>query len=217
MTDPSPRSESAFEELLSVMPVIAEAVNKFDSEDNRRTALATLLRAHGQPEQPSALTGLHEPGLSVVPPLSGDIAEEHDAEESSPPAASSPSASGRRRPSKKRSSVRPLDVQFRPEGKPSLADFAAEKNPVSIAERSAVVVYYLEESLKFEAIEAGHILAGFRECNWPDPSPSIDQALRVVASKKHYILTSDMKNITLTSAGRNLVNLDLPKKTKKSA
>ena len=30
-------------------------------------------------------------------------------------------------------------------------------------------------------------------------------------------VTSDMKNITLTSAGRNLINFHLPKKTKKPA
>jgi hypothetical protein len=42
-------------------------------------------------------------------------------------------------------------------------------------------------------------------------------ALRVAACKKHYLVTSDMKNITLTSAGRNLVNFALPKKAKKSA
>jgi hypothetical protein len=217
MTAPSPRRESAFEELMSVMPSIAEMVNKFASEDNQRTAFGILLRAHGLPEQPPALTGPREPGLSVVPPLNGDSAEGHDAEEGGPSAAHSPSVSGRRRSAKKRSSARPLDVQFRPDGKPSLVDFAAEKTPVSIAERSAVVVYYLLEMLKFEAIEPGHVLAGFRECNWPDPSPSIDQALRVVASKKHYIVTSDMKNITLTSAGRNLINFHLPKKTNEPA
>jgi hypothetical protein len=199
------------------MPGIAEVVNKFASEDNQRTALAILLRAHGLPEQPPALTGPYEPGLSVVPPLNGETAEEHDTEESGPPAANSPSGSARRRSPKKRSSARPLDVQFRPDGKPSLVDFAAEKTPVSIAERSAVVAYYLAETLKFEAIEAGHILSGFRECNWPDPSPSIEAALRVATSKKHYLVTSDMKNITLTSAGRNLINFHLPKKTKKPA
>jgi hypothetical protein len=217
MTDPSFRSESAFDQLLSVMPDIAEVVNKFASEDNRRTALAVLLRVHGLPEQAPTLAGPHEPGLSVVPPLCGDTVEEHDAEESGPSADSSPAVSGRRRSSKKRSSARPLDVQFRPEGKPSLADFAAGKAPASIAERSAVVVYYLAEILKFEAVEAGHVLAGFRECNWPDPSPSIEAALQVAACRKRYLVTSDMKNITLTSAGRNLINFDLPKKTKKPA
>jgi hypothetical protein len=217
MTDPSPRSGAAYEDLLVAMAAMAEVANKFASENNQRTAFAVLLSAYGLPGNSPASTELHEPGLSIVPPLNGGTPEDHSADEGSPAAASSPSASAKRRSSKKKSSARPLDVDFRPQGKVSLVDFAAEKAPGSVAEKSALAIYYVAEILGTEAVEAGHVLAAFRECQWPDPSPSIEAALQVNACKKNYFVTSNMKNITLTSAGRNLVHYLMPTKAKKSA
>ena len=217
MSDPSPRSRAAFEDLLVAMTAMAEVTTKFPSEDTQRTAFAHLLNAYYElPGNPPASTEPHEPGLSVVPPLNGGTPEDHGPVESDPATPSNLSASAKRRLSKRKSPVRPLDVNFRPEGKVSLVDLAAEKLPGSVAEKSTLAIYYLAEVLGIEAVEAGHVLAAFRECKWPDPSPSIDAALSVNACKKSYYVTSNMKNITLTSAGRNLVHYLLPK-AKKSA
>ena len=45
MTDPSPRSGAAYENLLVAMAAMAEVANKFASENNQRTAFAVLLSA----------------------------------------------------------------------------------------------------------------------------------------------------------------------------
>jgi hypothetical protein len=69
-------------------------------------------------------------------------------EDSGPTAPSNPSASPKRRSSsKKKTSARPLDVDFRPEGKTSLVDFAATKAPGSLAEKMAVSIFCVAEIL----------------------------------------------------------------------
>ena len=51
-SSPEPHNGANFEELLAVMPRIAEVVNGFTSEGNQRTALSALLRAFGSRRSP---------------------------------------------------------------------------------------------------------------------------------------------------------------------
>jgi hypothetical protein len=217
MTDLPPRGNAPFEDTLAAMTAIAEVVSKFASEQLQRSVFDICAAAYGIPQPPPARTETPEPILSVVPTPSGDAPEERGTEESGLPAPSNSPASAKRRSSKKKSSARHVDINFRPDGKPSLVDFVAEKAPGSVAEKSTLAIYYVAEILGESAVEAGHVLAAFSECNWPYPSPTIEAALQVNACKKHYFDTSDMKNITLTNAGRNLVKILMPTRTKKPA
>lgn len=220
MIDPELPAGTAFEQLLSVMPRIAEVVNQFTSEENQRVALGVLLRARGLSDEPPAREAAAEPGLSVVPPLADGDTTEHDKGETVPDASVKASATGRRRPRKaaaKKSWSRAKDINFRPEGKQSWRDFVAEKVPVTNFERNLAAVYYLQEILGLDAIDVSHVLAAFAECEWRSPTDP-ENSLTVTASRKGWLDTSDLKAITVTYRGRNTVQFDLPKvSVKKSA
>jgi hypothetical protein len=215
-TASSPYGGDAFQHLLSVMESIAQAVERFSSEDNQRTILAALLNAYGLPGKPPASTEPHEPGLSVVPPLNPGAPEGRSTDENGPATPSGPADSAKRRSPRKKSSTGPLDVDFHPDGKQSLRDFVAAKAPANNFEMNTVVVYYLQEVLGETAIETGHVVAGYIDCGWRLPA-NPDNALSVTASRTKWLNTQDRKAIRLTNQGRNLVAIDLPRKSKKSA
>lgn len=215
-TASSPHGGDTFQHLLSVMAPIAEAVERFSSEDNQRTVLEALLSAYGLPGKPPASAEPHESGLSVVPPLNTGAPEEHSTEEDGPAAPSGPAGSAKRRSARKKSSTAPLDVDFHPDGKQSLRDFVAAKAPANNLEMNTVAVYYLQEVLGETAIETGHVVAAYIDCGWRLPA-NPDNAMSVTASRRKWLNTQDRKAIRLTNQGRNLVTIDLPRKAKKSA
>lgn len=211
---------TTFDRLLSVMPQMAEAVNEFASEANQLLALRALMRALGLPDEP-APEDAAEPTLAVVPPLASDPAEDHDQGQAGPGASGAEQPTAARRRARKSAArkfwPRVKDINFRPEGKPSLREFAEEKKPDTLHEKNAVLVYYLEEILGIAAIGVGHVLAAYAECGWRSPAMP-DNYLMVTACRKNWLDTSDMKAIKITYQGRNMVQFDLPRsKAKKSA
>jgi hypothetical protein len=220
MSDPNPQARDAFGQLLDAMPRIAEAVNAFTSEDNQRAALDALVRAIGLPDRPSAPGVLPaEPLLSVVRPPEDDEAgdgEQDDAAGSGQDAHPEARQRRTRKVAAKKSWSRVKDVNFRPEGKQSLREFAKAKGPANFHEKNLVIVYYLEVHLEIVSVEVGHVLAAYDECGWRSPS-NPDNSLAVTASKKHWLDTSDLKAIRTTHSGRNAVEFDMPTKAQKSA
>jgi len=220
MIDPETPSGTQFDRLLSVMPRMAQAVNAFESEDNRRLALQVLVRVFGLPDGPPAPEEVAEPALSVVPSPGDDRVEESDQGEAGPGIAVGDESAVRRRSRKsaaRKSWPSVPDINFRPDGKQSLREFAKAKAPANIDERNAVAVYYLQEILGIAAIHVGHVVAAYTECDWRYPA-NPGNKLSVTASKTNWLVTSDMKAIRLTHQGRNLVHLDLPRsRAKKSA
>lgn len=221
-----------FDRLIEAMPSIAEAVNAFTLEDNQRIALQALLTAAGSPASPPAAPEVRTP-LAAVPPLSATdapveegpealqvVAETSAVAAEAPRTAPETKASTTRRVRKtaaKRTYPRSKDMNFRPEGKVSLRDFWAQKEPGNNHERNLVVVHYLEEVLEVGAIEVGHVLAGYDEVGVKSPAIP-DNSLMVTASQKGWLDTSDMKAIRTTHGGRNAIQYDMPvKKAKKSA
>ena len=214
-SNPEPRNGAKFEELLSVMPRIAEAVNGFMSEENQLAALSVLLRAFGLPEPPLSRTKPAEPSLSVVRSLDLNRPEEGGAEEAVPPASTSQPTNARRR-NRKKPPLRAKDINLHPEDKQSLREFAAVKSPAGFNEMNAVAVYYLQVVLGLDVIEAGHVLAAYHECGWRVPADP-ENALMKTASARKWLDTSDMKAIRLTFVGRNVIEHDMPRNAKNSA
>ncbi|HET7388183.1 MAG TPA: hypothetical protein VFJ19_16130 [Nocardioidaceae bacterium] len=211
-----------FDRLTEAMPKIAEAVNAFTLQDNQRVALQVLLAAAGVPAGPPAAPETPAP-LTMVPPLlSSDASTEEEPDGAPQVAADEPDAGAAkpkrvRKPVVKKTYPRVKDINFRPEGKASLRDFWAQKEPSNNHEKNLVIVYYLEEFLEVAAIEVGHVLAGYDEVG--KKSPAIpDNSLMVTASQKRWLDTSDMKAVRTTHGGRNTIQYDMPiKKDKKSA
>lgn len=220
-----PATEDTFNRLLDAMPSIAEAVNAFESKANQRAALDALLAAAGLPNlQPqSNEIRTTEPPLSVVPQLADASNEPEDPAPTAKveDAQSSVVTSGRRRRKSiaKKSWSRVKDINFRPEGKQSLRDFVAEKQPSNFHEWNLVFVYYFEEVLGETSIMVGHVLAAYDEC--AEKAPAIpDNSLIVTANRKGWLDTSDLQSggIKTTHSGRNTIKYDMPiGKHKKSA
>jgi hypothetical protein len=220
MIDSAFPAETQLDRLLFVMPRIAEAVNGFASPENQRIAGSVLMKlamnAFGLQDDPPLHEEVGEPNLSVVPPLPDDRPEDRSDATAGRPADQPMAARRRTRKPAAKKSWRARDINFRPEGKPSLREFEAEKKPKSFPERNAVAVYYLAETLGVTAIDAGHVLAAYTECEWRVPA-DIENCLMVTSSRKDWLNTSDMKAISLTNKGRNLVLFDLPSSSKKPA
>jgi hypothetical protein len=135
------------------MPRIAEVVNRFSSEENQCVALGALVRALGsglirlyvrrQPNR-ACRSGRHRLMIRQRSMTTG-------SRSGCPVGASAAARRRSRKSATKKSWSRAKDINFRPEGKPSLRDFAAEKDPASNHEKNVVAVYYLEEVLMSRA------------------------------------------------------------------
>jgi hypothetical protein len=115
----------------------------------------------------------------------------------------------RRRPGRKWEPVRNID--FYPEGKQSLPDFAAEKQPTNADQRNLLAVWWLEQVAEMKNIGVGQVLAAYKACGWREPAHPAN-ALQVTASRQSWIDTKDMTAIETTPQGRNLVQHQLPNK-----
>jgi hypothetical protein len=102
------------------------------------------------------------------------------------------------------------DIDLRPVGKMSFAEFVAEKRPKSNEDKYAVAVYYLSEIAERPAVSVDDIGSVFRLTqDWREPK-ALDAGLRMASSRQGTLETSDRANIYLTPHGRNHVEHDLP-------
>ncbi len=199
--------------LLERMPKIAEAVNAFNSEAVQQEAFSSLVAAFG---------GQHRK-LHVLPPTSAEqkrAPEEPQSERqrgiesvSNPPPTSQQKR--RKKGGGNSNGWSPVDIELHPENEQSFEDFIAEKQPANDQERYAVVVYYLEETLRLNPITMNEIGTVFRRISaWKEPT-NLRSGLQNAANRKLYIDISNMSNIKITTAGRNFVRRELPHKTSK--
>lgn len=206
--------------LLSRMPEIADAVNAFTSEAIQREVFTALIAAYS--------------GTSPSPASSSSASESEPTKSKATPEASvtseSQSDSGASQTAKQTKQRKPSnggnsigfrfnrDLDLRPEGKQSMADFVAEKAPSSNEDKYALAVYYLEHILEVSAVTPDLVGSVFRLVQgWREPT-DVKAGLRVTSNRKGTIVTADMDNIRTTAQGRNFVEHDLPRpeKLKKS-
>jgi hypothetical protein len=107
------------------------------------------------------------------------------------------------------------DLDLRPKGKKSFADFSDEKKPTSQYEQCAVAVYYLRQELGLTAVSTNHVYTCFKLMKWRIPS-DLPNRLRYAASQFGWFDTSNAQDIKITPMGENLVEHDLPSKSKDS-
>lgn len=209
-----------FQELLAVMPDIAEAVNTFNSEAAQLKALKALIQtARNGSDRPVPVTAsavappsppAERPSVpreiaasSTVPALPPAPNGEEDTDSEAGPVAKKPRKASR----KNITIVRGLN--FAPDGKQALADFVAEKQPRTMHEKNLVACYYLESVMGVEGITVGHVLAVYLACNWTPPSQP-DTTLRNTAAAKDWIDTSDSKNIKVVWGGLHHLQSTMP-------
>lgn len=199
--------DTPLDQLLSKMPAIAEAVNAFKSESVQQRAFQVLMRS-----LVSGAEGLED----SVPPFGEGENDKEDNEGGSPKTlkrAGKFTTPSQRKKAKVASGPPKVlgDLNLRPDGKKSLIDFVNEKKPRTNEERFAVIIYYQQNTLKLSQISRDHIHTGFKALGIKSPL-DIDAALRMAASRKGWIDTSDATSLKMKVAGENLVEHDLPGK-----
>jgi hypothetical protein len=173
---------------------MAKAVNAFTSESVQQTAFQALLEAFRGTE---GVIDQHR-----IPKTGGLKAKRPVRRKGRSRAASRPS-------------IVP-NLNLRPQGKQAFKEFFKEKAPNVGAQTYAVCVYYLQKTLGIDKITVNHIYTSMKDVNRKVPS-DLGNAMTVAASRKNWIDTSDLSNITITVPGENLVEHDLPKKLKKGS
>ncbi len=108
------------------------------------------------------------------------------------------------------------DLNLRPQGKKAFRSFAEQKAPSSVREKCTVAVYYLTSELELHAITVDHVYTCYKEVKWRVPV-DLKNNLAQTAFHTGWIDSSDMNDIKITTRGENLVEQDLPTKTKEKA
>ena len=207
--------EDPFDRLLDAMPKIAQVVNEFSSEEVQRRAFDALLATLGATvEAPPP----NPQGTNGVANGAGSSDAAGDATGSVTTGTADASAGRSRRSSRKSGSKKSWSpnksINFFPDGQQSLVDFAAEKKPATIEEKSVVICYYLSNRLGMETFSIPDVLAGFKACGWREAKDP-NNSLCAIASRKSWIDTADVNAIKFHHIGRRYVEHDLPRTTKK--
>ena len=107
------------------------------------------------------------------------------------------------------------ELNLKPSGKKSFADFVKEKSPSSNAEKCVVCAYYILNELKQGPVSTNHVFTCFKSIGWRVPA-RLENTLAWVANQKAWLYTASMSDIKLTTHGDNLIELDLPRKKKET-
>ncbi len=196
-------TEAALDALLKRMSEIATTVNAFTSEAVQSQAFAALINAFQNNSVAMPLASRNKFAVSSTSSEAGE-------------AVSSGADQGLKGNRSKRRDSAPApklelikDLDLRPQGKVSFADFVSQKQPRSNEDKYAVVVYYLEQVLELAAVSESHIATVFRMTHWREPE-NLSAGLRMAAGRKATIDTSDRSALKTTPHGRNFVEHDLP-------
>lgn len=195
------------EKLLEVFPRLADAVNSFASPDVQRDAFGVLS---------GVALGEQTSGTPMPTAVGGQPDEERTPESSDQfkaPAGAAREASASS--SRKRNVTTPQvdgNLNIRPDQNQSLVDYAAEKNPKTLKEKSMVIVSWLEEKVGYTPVGVDQIFTCYKGMKWKVPKDLSNQ-LRTLSSHDKWLDTSDSKNISLTILGSQFVEHDLPRGT----
>src|SRR5205823_2576602 len=106
------------------------------------------------------------------------------------------------------------DLNLKPKGNQSFDEFVQIKDPKSLYEKCTIAVYYLRTELSITGVSASHVYTCFKHMKWKLPA-DLGNTLSYTASQHGWLDTSNMQDLNVTAMGENLVEHDLPKKSKK--
>ncbi|MCU0678578.1 MAG: hypothetical protein MUF19_03275 [Candidatus Pacebacteria bacterium] len=109
------------------------------------------------------------------------------------------------------------DLNLMPVGEVSFKDFYSQKSNagtsvLSAQEFNAVATYYLKNVIKIANVTPEHIYSCYKDVKKEVPT-ALTQGLRNTASRTSWIDTGSINDIKMTTAGENMVEHILPKKT----
>ncbi len=198
--------------LLARMDAMAKAANAFTSEALQKEAFAAMIAAfEGKRHSVQHTSTPHVPAEPQRAEPAGAAATEIQ-----PPVKNGEKVAKAKRPPKEsRFEWRMVkDLDLHPVGKRSFEAFVEEKKPLSNEDKYVVVMYYIKEVLEIDVATIHHVGTVFRLMKaWKEPA-DVANGLRVTAYRKGTLDTNNYEDIKLTPAGRNLVDHDLPPKSK---
>jgi len=95
------------------------------------------------------------------------------------------------------------------DGHPSLVEFMDTKFPITNEERNIVFIYFLHHMLNLDMVTPDHIYTCYRAVKFRAPL-NIENTL----TRRDWIEVDKDNNLSLTEAGKNYVENQLPKKVK---
>ena len=198
------------EQLLKQMPAIAKAVNEFTSEDVQKQAFQALLSAaEGAPS-----AGKDE--LDGREPEAGEVAVPSRHRRRKAAVSATDNRDAATRSARRRGTVSSVTydktLNLRPDGVQSFEAFVAEKGPSSDHQRSLVAVYYLTRCAGLTAT-IDMVYTCYKDRGWRVPK-NLRNALPLTAAKKGWLVTKDLRDLTVAVPGENYVEHDLPAKPK---
>lgn len=183
----------ALDQVLEQMPRIAEAVNAFASPEVQKEAFTTIARAYfGGSTEPLAR---QDTATGVIAPLRKRASRSSESK--------ARNGKGKHTPSIVK------ELNLRPSGARTFAEFAEEKAPPTLDAKNVVAVYYLVKDLNLEVVTIDHVYTCYKDRSWRLPA-NLANSLQVTASRAGWLDTKDMQNIRLTIPGENVVEFDLP-------
>lgn len=189
------------DDLLARMPAIAKAVSAFP-EAVQRSAFDELM---------AAATGNTAPAPA---PDGGDgeVAPKKRRSGTRPRKAKPSAENGDAKPRRATGASQPKivkELDLRPKGKTSFADFVKAKNPTNNHDKHAVAIYYLSSEAGLSTVSSDDVFTAWRDAGWKLP-PDFLASLRLTASKKRFLDTSNSEALRLLNTGVNRVEHDLP-------
>ncbi len=189
------------DDLLARMPAIAKAVSAFP-EAVQRSAFDELM---------AAATGNTAPAPA---PDGGDgeVAPKKRRSGTRPRKAKPSVENGDAKPRRATGASQPKivkELDLRPKGKTSFADFVKAKNPTNNHDKYAVAIYYLSNEAGLSTMSSDDVFTAWRDAGWKLP-PNFLASLRLTASKKRFLDTSNSEALRLLNTGVNRVEHDLP-------
>jgi hypothetical protein len=195
-----------FDELLKRMPEIAEAVNKFTSEEIQIGAFKALVSTFIG-EDPTSNADEDLDNFNQNEPL--------PPEEENPTAAR---ATKGRKVAPKRTTARKQsfslikDLDLINGASPSFPDFAAQKNPRSNPEKCLVAVYWLTRTAEISPVTADHVYTTFKFSSWEVPTDLINTLQQ--AGTKGWLDSKKRDDLKVVVAGENQIEHKMPPKDK---
>jgi hypothetical protein len=209
-------SDSAGDDKAKVRILFAEV------EGNNETvqeALRTMVSAMSRPARVVHFKPNGEPPALTQPDLIPDGVEEVlDSEDVAEEPRQTETNSGRKQrgsgPKIDRNAGIALvhDLDFRPEGCPTLREFFADRSPTADMEQILVVLYFMQHKMRISKIGANHIITGLKDVGKSIPL-DLKQTIRNMRGKKAWVKFSDIEDISTATAGDNHVNHDMGKKS----
>jgi hypothetical protein len=186
------------------------------NNESIQEALQTMVSAMSRPVRVIADHKLNGKPELLLPETAvaevEDATEQPDDAEAPPAPASSdnarrPRGTGKRTDRNAGLTLVP-DLNFRPDGQPTLKDFIDQKNPKNDMATVLAVVYYMQHSMNLNRIGPSHVMTAIKELGKAVPV-DVRQTIRNVKNAKVWLTYTDIEEIRTTTQGDNFVEYEM--------